>query len=124
MKKILVIDDDKEFRELLMQVLERNGEYQVAIAHNGDIGMKLFRNDPFDLVITDILMPQKMGFEVITELHGAFSDTKIIAISGGDFIGPEDYTITAELIGADRSLNKPFSMKEMLDNVRDLIGSS
>lgn len=124
MKKILVIDDDKQFRELLMQILEKKGEYQVVTAHNGDIGMKLFRNDPFDLVITDIFMPQKMGFEVITELHGAFSDTKIIAISGGDFIGPEDYTITAELIGADRSLNKPFSMKEMLDNVRDLIGSS
>jgi len=123
-KKILIIDDDKQFRELLVQILEENGEYQVGMAHNGEIGMKLFRDDPFDLVITDILMPEKMGFEVITELHGAFPDTKIIAISGGDFIGPEDYTITAELIGADRSLNKPFRMQEILDNVRDLIGSS
>lgn len=124
MKKVIIIDDDKQVRELFEQVLVVKGRYKVVLAHNGETGLKLFHESPADLLITDIFMPKKNGFEVINELKHDFPETKIIAISGGDLIGPEDYTHTARQLGADCTLKKPFKMKEILNSVRDLIGDS
>ena len=124
MKKILIIDDDELVRELFRQVLMQKGGYEVVLAHNGQIGVRLFRDNPFDLVITDIFMPEKNGFEVITELRQDFTNTKIIAMSGGDLIGPEDYIHTAKLLGADCALQKPLKITKILNSIRDLIGNS
>ena len=90
MSKILVIDDDKNIRSLLRDFLERDG-YEVMEAENGKVGLKLFRENGADLVITDLIMPEKEGIETIRELRRDFSDVKIIAISGGGAIGPETY---------------------------------
>jgi len=120
MKRILVIDDDAWLRSMLKQLLENNG-YEVLLAENGKIGIKLFYEKGADLIITDLIMPEKEGLETISELHQNFPGLKIIAISGGGRIGPEDYLKLSESLGADRALKKPFNNKELLSIVSELL---
>lgn len=123
MAKILIIDDDDFTRELLVKLLTRNG-YEVATAADGKLGVTMFEADPADLVITDIVMPEKDGIETITDLRRRNPDLKIIAMSGGDR-RPADvsrnYLHSAKLIGANRSLQKPFENDEILAAVRELL---
>ena len=90
MALILIIDDDDQIRRVLRKTLERDG-YDVADAPNGKEGIRLYRENPADLVITDIIMPEKEGIETIRELRRDFPEVKIIAISGGGRIGPDSY---------------------------------
>jgi len=117
---ILVIDDDEVIRSLLRSLLERDG-YDVMEAENGKIGLKLIRENGADLVITDLIMPEKEGIETIRELRRDFSDVKIIAISGGGTIGPETYLQMAKGMGAHRVFEKPFKLKEMSEAIRELL---
>ncbi|MCX6581188.1 MAG: response regulator [Candidatus Aminicenantes bacterium] len=121
MKRILVIDDDWQMREMMHQALERAG-YEVAEAANGKIGLNIQREDPVDLVITDLIMPEKEGIETIRELRRDFPDMKIIAISGGGRASAEGYLSVAKTIGAHRTLSKPFDLKKILDLVEELLG--
>ena len=118
---ILVIDDDDQFRGMLRQTLEHAG-YEVMDASNGKEGIRVFRENPADLVITDIIMPEKEGIETIRELKREFPDVKIIAISGGGRIGPVSYLKMAKGLGAQRTLTKPLEREELLRVVRELIG--
>ena len=120
MSQILVIDDDEVIRSLLRNLLERDG-YDVMEAENGKIGLKLLRENGADLVITDLIMPEKEGIETIRELRRDFSDVKIIAISGGGTIGPETYLQMAKSMGAHRVFGKPFNLQEMSEAIRELI---
>src|SRR5215472_16324961 len=90
MANILVIDADGAARHTIVQVLEEVG-YQVASAQDGKCGLASFRREPPDLVITDIIMPEKEGIQTITEMRGERPDAKIIAISGGGRIGNTDF---------------------------------
>jgi len=117
---ILVIDDDDQLRGMLRQTLERVG-YDVADAPNGKEGIRLFRENPADLVITDIIMPEKEGMETIIDLRREFPEVKIIAMSGGGRIGPEDYLQDAKVFGAQCTLTKPLNRNELLEAVRELI---
>ena len=121
MAKILVIDDDEIIRSLLREFLERDG-HEVMEAENGRIGITLFHENGADLVITDLIMPEKEGIETIRELRRDFSDVKIIAISGGGTIGPETYLQMAKSMGADRVFDKPFNMQKMSEAIRELTG--
>ena len=121
MARILVIDDEISVRELLCTMLTQEG-YEVVGAADGKVGMRLFRESPSDLVITDLIMPEKEGIETIMELRRDFPDVKIIAISGGGIIHAEDYLSMAEGVGAHRIFQKPFSVNEMLSGVRELLG--
>ena len=120
MSKILVIDDDKNIRSLLRDFLERDG-YEVTEAENGKIGLRLLRENGADLVITDLIMPEKEGIETIREIRRDFSDVKIIAISGGGVVGPETYLEMAKSMGAHRVFDKPFNLKEMSEAIRELL---
>ena len=120
MKRILVIDDDVTFRQMLRKMLERAG-YETTEAADGKEGMKLFRAAPADLVITDILMPEQEGIETIQELKRDFAGVKIIAISGGGRLDPEEYLRTAGLFGAARTFSKPFDREELLEAIRELL---
>ena len=117
MARILIIDDNTIVLETYCQMLERAG-YEVVKATGGKEGTKLFRDNPTDLVITDILMPEKEGFETIIELRRDFPDVKIIAISGGAFLSPKDYLEIAKQFGAMRTLTKPIDQEELLEAVR------
>jgi DNA-binding response OmpR family regulator len=122
MARILVIDDEPQVRTVLLKSLERDG-YQVMDAPNGEVGMKLFQEEPFDLVITDIVMPEKEGIETIGELRHYFPETKIIAISGGGQNLKANYVLhTAKILGANCTLFKPFEIEEFLNAVKYVLG--
>ncbi|MDM8524030.1 response regulator transcription factor [Desulfococcaceae bacterium HSG8] len=120
MKRILVIDDEDQVRSMLRMMLEREG-YEVEDAENGEVGIRLFRKKPADVVITDILMPEKEGIETIIELRRDFPGAKIIAISGGGRLrSPEIFLKMAKKFGADRIFPKPVERDELLDAVKEL----
>ncbi len=118
---ILVIDDDDRIRIMLRQMLEAVG-YEVVNASNGKEGIRLYRKDPAYLIITDIIMPEKEGIEVIMELKKDFPDVKIIAISGGGQIDAEEHLHMAKMLGAKFTFTKPFERKELLDAVKEIVG--
>jgi CheY-like chemotaxis protein len=89
MHKILVIDDNVVVRNTIIQMLESEG-YEVVSAEDGRRGLSVFRSEKPDLVITDIIMPEKEGIETIRDIRGEAPDTKIIAISGGGRMGNTD----------------------------------
>jgi len=120
MASILVIDDDEQILRTLHQVLEIEG-HEVVDASNGKEGIRLFKENGADLIITDIVMPEKEGLETITELRRDFPDVKIIAISGGGRVDPESYLKLAKGFGALRTLTKPFEREELLEAVRELL---
>jgi CheY-like chemotaxis protein len=122
MKQILIIDDDEQLRDLLSQILERAG-YLVREAVDGAAGLKLFRSEPADLVITDLIMPEKEGMELIMELRLQWPDVPLVAISGGGRSGPRNYLTMAKQLGARQTVSKPFSRDEILQAVRDALGA-
>jgi CheY-like chemotaxis protein len=120
MQRILVIDDDEQLRALLYEILDRAG-FEVVEAANGVEGLKLYRSQPADLVITDLIMPEKEGVETIMELRDQFPNARIIAISGGERAGGRNYLPIAARLGARRTVAKPFSRQEILDAVRETL---
>jgi len=118
--RILVIDDDEQMRVLLRQVMEWSG-YTVVDAENGRKGMQLQREQPADLVITDLIMPEQEGLETISILKREFPEVRIVAISGGGRIGPEAYLPAARELGADLVFSKPFDVKKFVAAVRGLL---
>ncbi len=120
MRSVLVIDDDDKVRTMLRQSLEREG-YDVLEAGDGKEGLKIFREKGADLIITDLIMPEKEGLETITELRQDYPDVKVIAISGGGRVSPDEYLHLAKSLGAHLTLTKPFEREELLEAVRDLL---
>ena len=121
MARILVIEDDRQVREVLKQMLERGG-FEVDTATNGKQGIERFLQQPADVVVTDILMPEKDGLETIEELTRDNPKLPIIAISGGGPGKKAQFALdVAQLCGAGRILAKPFSRKEILAVVRDTL---
>jgi DNA-binding response OmpR family regulator len=120
MARILVIDDDDQIRAMLGQVLKREG-HEVAQAPDGNVGMRLFREQGADLIITDIVMPEKEGIETIIELRNNFPEVKIIAMSGGGRMNADEYLALAKSLGVKATLTKPFELKELLAAVRALL---
>ena len=121
MRKILVIDDDDQFNRMVCLILAQAG-YEVAAASDGAVGLKLFREQRPDLVITDIYMPEKEGLETILELRAAGNTTRILVISGGSpqMNLPEMFNM-AEMFGADAMLAKPFDLDLFLKTVSNLL---
>ena len=120
MVRILVIDDEVLVRDMLRQTLERAG-YEVTDAGDGKQGIVQLREQPVDLVITDILMPEQEGIETIGILRKDFPQVKILAISGGGRKGTLEVLPAAQALGAHRTVAKPFERKELLDAVSALV---
>lgn len=120
MFKILIIDDEAPILSMLKKMLERNA-YEIKLAKNGVEGIELYKKYQPDLVITDIIMPEKEGLETIREMKMIKSDLKIIAMSGGGKVSSENYLKIAKIFGASKMLTKPFTMKEMLSAVEVLL---
>ena len=117
----MIIDDDHHILLMIKKMLERAG-FLVELASNGNEGLEFFKNMPVDLVITDIIMPEKEGLETIREMKRLCPDLKIIAMSGGGKISADNYLNTAKIFGASRVLAKPFLQKQMVAAVQDLLG--
>ena len=120
MASILLIEDDAEVRTVIRRMLESKN-HEVVEAQNGKVGLRLYRKNSTDLVVTDILMPDKEGIETIRELRRDFPEVKIIAISGGGMLGLERYLKLAKKMGAQRTLEKPFNGNELNEVVRELL---
>ncbi len=117
---ILVIDDDETIRLLFRAILEREG-YRVVDAPDGNVGIKQYRKNPTDMVITDLIMPNKEGIETIRDLRREFPNVKIIAVSGGGRIGPDSYLKMAKGVGALRTLIKPIDRTALLKTIEEVL---
>jgi DNA-binding response OmpR family regulator len=120
MARILLIDDDDSVRDMLRQTLIHFG-HTVIEARNGKEGLEVFPHANADLLITDIVMPEKEGLEVLMELRKMHTSVKIIAISGGGRGGAMDYLRTAKLMGAGKVLAKPFSNEALIAAINELL---
>lgn len=123
MARILVIDDEPQIRSMLRLMLERDG-HEVVEAPDGIEGIRTYRQNPVDLIITDLIMPNKDGIGMIIELKKEFPEVKIIAMSGGGLNKPEGYLKGAQKLGADCTLTKPIDREEMLRAVKNTIRGS
>lgn len=123
MTRVLVIDDEDQIRSVLRQMLEREGMV-VDEAADGMEAMKIYRDNPADLVITDIIMPEKEGIEIIVELRKNYPDIKIIAMSGGGRLSAENYLLLASRLGADTTLTKPVRRETLIRAIKALIDNN
>ena len=115
MPSILVVDDEDQIRQLIRDTLEQAG-YDVQEARDGKQGLERYRAKPADLVIMDILMPDQDGLESIMTLRREFPASRVIAITGGtDMIGILNFLDVAKMLGARRTLQKPFDMQTLLE---------
>ena len=117
-RHILVVDDDHQIRDVLRRKLERGG-YDVSEASNGQEAIEMLEANDYDLVIADILMPEKDGLEVVMYLQRERPMTKSIVISA-----PSNrvFLQSAELLGATRVVEKPFELDEIESAVQELLG--
>jgi CheY-like chemotaxis protein len=120
--RILLVDDDDAIRELLELVLQRKG-LQVVKACDGREALSLYKKQEFDLVVTDLIMPDKEGIETILEIRAMKRPIRILAISGGGRVDQSMHLNLARSVGADRVLAKPFLPKDFLDVVEELLAA-
>jgi len=122
MAHILVIDDEIAIQKLFRQFLEGEG-YSVSSASDGREGLRLIKQKKPDLVITDIMMPEMDGLEVVREIKGKYPELPIIAISGGMHGVQINFLSLAGKFGAHRVFEKPVVLAELLNAVRELLGT-
>jgi len=121
MARILIIDDDENARYAVRAILENAG-HEVSEAENGAVGLRMQAAHRFDLVISDVIMPEQDGIETVLQLSKDYPSLPVIVISGGGadrFLG---YLETAEALGATRILAKPFLPADLLGHVEACIG--
>ena len=119
MARILVIDDDEALLTTLKELLAIAG-HAVVTASDGLEGAKLFRAEPFDVIITDLIMPNREGLETIITLHREFPAVGVIAMSGG-IARSKTYLAIAARLGAHRTLAKPFTTQQLNDAIADTL---
>ncbi len=120
MARVLVIDDDDDTRRMLCDVLTRAG-HEVATAADGRAGVARYRESRADVVITDIFMPESDGLETIRKIRCESPQARIIAISGGGRRSDFDYLPSALMLGAWRTMDKPFSPAQLLQAVAEAL---
>jgi CheY-like chemotaxis protein len=120
-RTILVVEDDPNLLKLMTGAFERAG-FKTFSARNGRLGVQLVRALKPDLMVTDIVMPEKEGIATIIEAKAAAPDTAVIAISGGGAYGRSDNFLQwAEELGADRVMAKPFPMSQLLQAAHSVL---
>lgn len=120
MAKILVVDDEAQVRSLMQKVLSASG-HTVMEATNGVEALATYKASGADLVITDILMPEKGGLSLLTDIRRANPSQPILAISGGGKDGKMDFLSTASTVPGVKTLHKPFSLEEFSEMVDELL---
>ena len=123
MASILVVDDVVSTTKIVEQLLTVKG-HQVICAASGKEALKIIESQPINLVITDIMMPEMDGYELIRELHKHPDPPKIIAMSGGsDKLDGEDLLHVAKLMRVDRVLLKPIDSAAINAAVMEVLGA-
>src|SRR5262245_20268620 len=116
MTQILLVDDDGLSRSTIHQMLERGGHVVTSVP-SGREALRVFRTQAADLVITDLIMPDTDGLELIQELRKVAPLVRILAISGGGRVNANEYLSVAKKFGAAAVLAKPFSNQELREAV-------
>jgi len=122
MARVLIIDDEPQMRRVLREALERAG-YTVDEANDGLHALVRFADNQPDVVVTDIIMPQREGLETIQALRQKCPNLPIIAISGGGRQTPDGYLTLATSLGANRAFAKPFQVKDLVAAVGSLVAT-
>jgi DNA-binding response OmpR family regulator len=120
MQRILLVEDEDGLRKLLRLNLTTMG-YEVSEAANGKEALALQESEPADLIITDLVMPEKEGVETIGEIRKKYPSAKIIAMSGGGRASADNYLKIAKIMGADLVMAKPFSFQDLATAVATLL---
>ena len=115
--RILLVDDETELRTMLGLMLAKEG-YDVSHAGNGKDALRLHRERPFHLVVTELILQDKDGFETLTELRRHPAPAKFIATAKSSWLPPQNLLQMARQLGAHSALSKPFQHQEMLAAVR------
>lgn len=123
MARILVIDDQEAIRRLVRRALEQAG-HEVVDASDGGMGMAMLARHSADVVICDIFMPGQDGILTLRHIRKQYPAVKVIVISGGDSTGTLDLRRDAELLGAVKSLQKPFTARDIVDLVKIVLESA
>lgn len=119
---ILVVEDDAELLGVIGRALETAG-HRVLLAGTGESGLRLFHAEPPDLVICDIVMPDRDGIELIPQMKGERPDVRILAMSGRQMIGLLDVLNLAMRLGADAALAKPFELDTLVAQADALLAA-
>lgn len=122
MSTILIIDDDEQFNLMLKSALEIKG-YEVETACNGKEARNLYQNKTYDVIITDIIMPDVDGFGVILDLRHLNMSDRTIAVSGGGRTAADDYLVTAQHFDVAATFNKPVDLQALRAKVEEIIKS-
>lgn len=120
MARILIVDDDPDILRALRRVLELE-RHTVTEAPDGKTALRHFAGAPADLVISDVYMPDMDGIEFLIRVREAFPEAKIIAMSGGGHLAKEKVLGAASMLGAVGVLEKPFTIEEVLEVVKDAL---
>ena len=124
MKTILVVDDDKDIGEIITEYLSAHDEYEVTYVENALAAMNLLKRESFNLVITDMLMPDINGIELTEHIFTNYPKTKVLACSGGGSSGRLVAGMALDQAlqeGADNALMKPFTEEELKAKVSNLL---
>ncbi len=122
MKTILIVEDDPQLCEMLALMLTKEG-FETKTASDGEAGVRACERQNFDLILTDVLMPQKDGIEMILTLRQRGCRSEVIAMSGGRRAISSHFALqSAQLMGVSRVLAKPFSRQELLAAVHSVLG--
>ena len=121
MARIMVVDDEEDLRAVLRLMLERHG-HEVQEAENGAQAIAALRLQSYDLIITDVLMPEEDGIAVAKEVPKLLPNAKVLAISGGGAALPANWSLKVmEMFGVNAALHKPFEEKDLMKVVDDLL---
>ena len=118
--KALIIDDEDLSRMLIDTALKKAG-YETTLLKDGQDAEEAIREDTYDLVVTDLLMPGKEGVDVIDDLKQNHPQIKVIAVSAGGVVGHSSYLKLAQAYGADAVLEKPFTAAQLISTVSDVL---
>jgi DNA-binding NtrC family response regulator len=120
MARIIVIDDDASLRLTVRRALEKEG-HEVREADDGERGLALLAESGADLLMTDVFMPGQDGIVTLLQIRKKHPGLKVIVMSGGGFDGRLDLLEDARMLGATRTISKPFSIADVRQIVKDVL---
>ena len=120
MKKIAVVDDDAGFGKLVHRILEKHG-YEPYLFLNAGEALEFIDETPVNLLITDVLMPDMDGIELLTAIKRKIVGLPVIVMSGGGRVAADFYLETMRGLGAKHVLEKPFDTEKLLGMVAALV---